>query len=70
MGSKVKPSPSKQSVKFKCQIQFEITKKYPKKCLDESSLWHSRKNMCLDASTCKASNKKKINTLMFLLQLN
>ena len=35
---KAKPSPPKQSVKFKCQIWFKITKKLAKKCLDASSL--------------------------------
>ena len=33
-----KPSPQKQSVKFKCQKWSEITKKFAKKCLDASSL--------------------------------
>ena len=38
LGSKAKPSPPKQSfVKFKCQIWFEITKNFAKKCLDVSS---------------------------------
>ena len=36
--SKAKFSLSKQSVKFKCQIRFEIAKKYAKKYLDVSSL--------------------------------
>ena len=36
--SKAKLSPPKQSVKFKCKIWFEITKKFAKKCLDASSL--------------------------------
>ena len=40
---KVKPSPPKQSVKFKCQIWCEITKKFAIKCLDASSLDLSRK---------------------------
>ena len=37
LGPKAKPSPPKQSVKFKCQVWFEITKKFAKKCLDASS---------------------------------
>ena len=41
--SKAKPSPPKQSVKCKCQIWSEITKKFAKKCLDASSLGLSRK---------------------------
>ena len=40
--SKAKPPP-KQSVKFKCQIWPEITKKFTKECLDVSSLRLSRK---------------------------
>ena len=38
LGSKAKPLPPKQSVKFKSQIWPEITKKPAKKCLDASSL--------------------------------
>ena len=39
VGSKATPSPPKLSVKFKCQIWSEITKKLAKKkCLDASSL--------------------------------
>ena len=38
LGSKAKPLPLKQSVKFKCKIRPEITKKFAKKCLDASSL--------------------------------
>ena len=37
LGSKAKPLPQKQYVKFKCQIWFKITKKLAKKCLDASS---------------------------------
>ena len=44
LGSKAKPLPPKQSVKFKCQIWSKIiTKKLAKKCLDVSSLCLSRK---------------------------
>ena len=35
--SRAKPLPLKQSVKFKCQIWFQITKKFTKKCPDASS---------------------------------
>ena len=35
--SEAKPSPPEQSVKFKCQIWFKITKKCAKKCLDVPS---------------------------------
>ena len=35
--SKAKHTPKKQSVKFKCHIWFEATKKFAKKCLDASS---------------------------------
>ena len=35
---KQKPLLPKQSVKFKCQIWAEITKKFAKKCLDASSV--------------------------------
>ena len=35
---KAQPLLPKQSVNFKCQIWFEITKKLFKKCLDASSL--------------------------------
>ena len=38
IGSKAKPSPPKQSVKFKCQIWSKITKNFAKNCLDVSSL--------------------------------
>ena len=38
LGYKAKPSPPKQSIKFKCQIWFEIIRKFAKKCLDASSL--------------------------------
>ena len=38
LGSKAKPSPPKQSVKFKRQIWFEINRKFSKKFLDVSSL--------------------------------
>ena len=38
LGSKAKPLPLKQSVKFKFKIWAEITKKFAKKCLDGSSL--------------------------------
>ena len=38
LGSKAKPSPPKQFVKFKCQIWFEITEKLAIRCLDASSL--------------------------------
>ena len=38
LASEVELSPSKQSVKFKCQIRFEIAKKFGKKCLDAFSL--------------------------------
>ena len=38
LGSKSKPTPTKPSVKFKCSIWSEITKKFDKKCLDVSSL--------------------------------
>ena len=38
LGSKTKPLPSKQSVKFKCQIWAEMTNKFPKKSLNASSL--------------------------------
>ena len=38
LGSTANISPLKQSVKFKCQIRFEITKKVAKKCLDASTL--------------------------------
>ena len=34
LGSTAKLSPPKQSVKFKCQIWFEITKIFAKKCLE------------------------------------
>ena len=43
LGAKAKPLPSKQSVKFKCQIWSEITEKFAKKCLDVSRLCLSRK---------------------------
>ena len=43
LGSQTKPSPLKLSVKFKCQIWPEITKKVAKECLDASSLRLSRK---------------------------
>ena len=36
--SRAKPLPAKQSVRFECQICSEITKKFAKMCLDESSL--------------------------------
>ena len=36
--SEAKLLPPKQSVKFKCQIRFEIAKKFGKKCLDAFSL--------------------------------
>ena len=42
-GSKAKPLPPKQSVKFECKIWSEITKKFAKKCLDASSLWRGKK---------------------------
>ena len=35
--SEAKPPPPKQSVKFKCRMQSEITKKFAKKCQDASS---------------------------------
>ena len=35
--SKAKILPLKQSVKFKCQVWFEITKKFANKCLDAFS---------------------------------
>ena len=35
---KLNPLPPKQSVKFKCQIWFKITKKFAKKHLNASSL--------------------------------
>ena len=38
LGSTAKPLSPKQSVKFKCQILSEITKKLAKKWLDASSL--------------------------------
>ena len=38
LGSKAKPLSPKQSVKYKCKIRVEITKKFAKKCLDVSSL--------------------------------
>ena len=38
LGSKAKPLPPKQSVKFKCQILLKITKKLAEKWLDASSL--------------------------------
>ena len=37
LGCKTKPLHPKQSVKFKCKIRSEITKKIAKKCLDVSS---------------------------------
>ena len=33
----VSPLPPKKSVKFKCKIRSEISKKFAKKCLDASS---------------------------------
>ena len=37
-GLQAKPSPLKQSEKFKCQKWFEILKMFAKKCLNASSL--------------------------------
>ena len=38
IGSKAKPSPPKQSVKFKCKVWSKITKNFAKKCLDACSM--------------------------------
>ena len=38
LGSKAKPLPLKQSVKFKCPTWSDITNKFARKCLDASSL--------------------------------
>ena len=49
--SNAKPLPLTQSVKFKCNIWSKITKEFAKKCLDATSLGHSRNKKCLDASS-------------------